>query len=220
MRFIYQGQFLNDQKTISSYNIKDQSTIHCHITSKPQSQAPNESSSSSNQTTVSNTSNVIRQRQIASINQALSQTDQTETNLNNQRENQTPQSIVETTTNVIRSSSAAQTNHAHLNLMSIDLNNLLLPLVAIILAISWYFRVHFRHFFSPLSTLILFIFTLIYSLFLFNCIYTALSARILNWNFLLQHGANFFNSNVRPQYQPPPQQPAQLEQNRQEVQSQ
>lgn len=34
MRFIYQGQFLCDKNTIKSYNIKDQTTIHCHITSK------------------------------------------------------------------------------------------------------------------------------------------------------------------------------------------
>jgi hypothetical protein len=150
----------------------------------------------------------------------MSQPEQTESNTNNQRENQTPQSITETATNVLRTTNATTANHANLNLMSIDLNNLLLPLVAIVLAFSWYFRVHFRHFFSPLSTLILFIFTIIYSLFLFNCIYTALSARILNWNFLLQHGSNFFNSNMRRQNQPTPPLQPQQQQNGQENQSQ
>jgi len=36
VRFIYQGQFLCDKNTVKSYNIKDQTTIHCHITSKQQ----------------------------------------------------------------------------------------------------------------------------------------------------------------------------------------
>lgn len=34
MRFIYQGQFLCDKNTVKYYNIKDQTTIHCHITTK------------------------------------------------------------------------------------------------------------------------------------------------------------------------------------------
>ncbi|RNA22492.1 transmembrane and ubiquitin-like domain-containing 1 [Brachionus plicatilis] len=73
VRFIYQGQFLEDKHTFKSYNIKDQTTIHCNIISKPndsnqtspiqsseetENRAPNDNSDQSNQQSLeSETSN-------------------------------------------------------------------------------------------------------------------------------------------------------------------
>lgn len=52
--------------------------------------------------------------------------------------------------------------------ISIDLRYLLLPLFAVVISSLWYFRINFKHFFSPLSTLILFVFTFVYGIFLVN----------------------------------------------------
>lgn len=51
IRFIYQGQFLDDKQTFKSYNIKDQTTIHCNIISKPSVSNQDSSESSSLQPT-------------------------------------------------------------------------------------------------------------------------------------------------------------------------
>ena len=34
VRFIYQGRELQDRETLRSYNIRDQTTIHCHISAR------------------------------------------------------------------------------------------------------------------------------------------------------------------------------------------
>ncbi len=58
VRFIYQGQFLKDTNTIKFYNIKDQTTIHCHITSR-QNQNNNSTplATSTTTPTIENTNN-------------------------------------------------------------------------------------------------------------------------------------------------------------------
>ena len=57
-------------------------------------------------------------------------------------------------------------------IINVELTSFLLPLLAVVLSCGWYIRVNFKNFFSPLSTLILIIFTFIYALFLLNNIHT------------------------------------------------
>lgn len=64
--------------------------------------------------------------------------------------------------------------------ISIDLNHLLLPLLAVVLGTCWYFRLNFKHLFSPLSTLILIIFTFLYAIFLFNNLQSSSSVTVNN----------------------------------------
>lgn len=165
VRFIYQGQFLCDKNTVKSYNIKDQTTIHCHITTKPQAQQ--------------------QQPQPQPVQQAQQTEDLIQAQFNSIRlrngENVAPLQTgnsLNANVNSNESNNNVQPRVGQRQLgtistiINIDLNNLLLPFFAIILGVCWYFRVNFKHFFSPLSTLILVIFTFIYALFLFNNIHS------------------------------------------------
>jgi hypothetical protein len=225
VRFIYQGQFLCDKNTVKSYNIKDQTTIHCHITTKPnQQQSSSSSSSSTTTTTTSNDSasanlnhehsgSGLRLREVNypnNNNNNQSVASQTNNNLpinrtfilNGNTTNNIDPNLIDASTPRL----AQNTNSTTTTVISIDLNNLLLPLFAVLLGIIWYFRVNFKHFFSPLSTLILVIFTFIYALFLFNNIHSTSS--IAANNFMMQSRILRRRQTTRQPTPPPPPQPA------------
>jgi hypothetical protein len=181
VRFIYQGQFLCDKNTVKSYNIKDQTTIHCHITTKLNQPQPPEVNLNQEQ---SSSSSGLRLRAVNTIlndDLVVSTTATNEATANNINNNPSngivPNLIVPPTLPETRNPMRNTTT----TIISIDLNNLLLPLFAVLLGVSWYFRVNFKHFFSPLSTLILVIFTFIYALFLFNNIHSTSSIAANNF---------------------------------------
>jgi hypothetical protein len=199
VRFIYQGQFLSDKNTIKSYNIKDKTTIHCHITSKQPTNNPNPSDYSAN-----NIRQRINSHQITSITRITGQNLRDENSIPNAALNIDSSSNSSTNSPVlpddgnITSISSTSTNHTNTNSMrvplnrnrghrlnhhhhhmntatiiNVDLTNIFLPFFAVLLGSFWYIRVHFKHFFTPFSTLVLILISFIYALFLFNNIYTS-----------------------------------------------
>lgn len=194
VRFIYQGQFLCDKNTIRSYNIRDQTTIHCHITSKQPT------ANQLNSADFNNTSN-IRQRisnhQISSIaritgGQSNQVTDDSTSNnginaTNNMAADDATaatlldnQSITNSANSIRvplnRNRNRRVNHHQMINtatIINVDLTNIFLPFFAVLLGSFWYIRVHFKHFFTPFSTLVLILISFIYALFLFNNIYTS-----------------------------------------------
>lgn len=210
VRFIYQGQFLCDKNTVKSYNIRDHTTIHCHITSKqPRADlgvaaAHNNAIANPPPQHTPVATNNLRQRiqthQISTIaritgisardgtnynNPTLTNVEPpssptTDTHDNNYTENSTANTIqpelaaneqLETAGN--NNNNNTTTNLSMSTIIRIDLSYFLLPLFALLIAGLWYFRINFKHFFSPLSTLILFVFTFVYSIFLINNINSA-----------------------------------------------
>lgn len=215
VRFIYQGQFLCDKNTIKSYNIKDKTTIHCHITSKQQQQTLR-----SDQTATDTTNNIrqrIQNHQISTISRITggqNNLPQQNTTISDQSTDpaETPESEVavdnsENTpvmdngvvTSIISSNSTNNTNPENNNVLtnlneqsnatnnttiiSIELSNFLLPLFAMLISCLWYFRINFKHFFSPLSTLILFVFTFVYAIFIINNIHSTTTMAAANFIF-------------------------------------
>ena len=147
VRFIYQGQFLKDTNTISSYNIRDQTTIHCHITTRQGTSASNEDTNTANVTTIEANNNQSQVDQtVLAANNSIS------TDRNNNNNNQTTTTTTTTTTT---------------HVLSIEFGNYLIPIFTILLASIWYFRMNFKQFFSPLSNLFLFVLTFVYTVFLF-----------------------------------------------------
>lgn len=73
-----------------------------------------------------------------------------------------------------------QTN---ITIINIELSHLLLPLFAILISSLWYFRINFKHFFSPLSTLILVVFTFVYGVFLINNVHATTAIAAANFFF-------------------------------------
>lgn len=194
MRFIYQGQFLNDKATIKSYNIKDQTTIHCHITSKPASVATIEQQSINRDTSSSSTAdasrpitneNITNATSSSSIGQHLTNATTNTNVLRHRNVNETSADLNPTSpdTNGAVDASIGNNNQPlePIEPLSIHLNHLLLPFFAFLLGTCWYFRINFKHFFSPLSTLILIIFTFLYALFLFNNIHSTSSYAVNNF---------------------------------------
>lgn len=188
MRFIYQGQFLSDKNTIQFYNIKDKTTIHCHITTK-QTASSSSNSALGTQSSDVNT-NEVRHRVVVDsptttpstspVDSATGEASNMQPSSSGQQQQQQSQQA-----NATPSSAQQPSSSGHFRaIISIDLNSLLLPLFAVVLSTFWYFRIHFKHFFSPLSTLILVIFTFLYALFLTNNIH-ATSTLIAN-NFWLR----------------------------------
>ena len=191
--------------TIKSLNIKDQTTIHCHIISKPTvgAAAPSQSGlnsattganhgdttltsiiNTSSSTTVTSTSSHLRQR----LNNrtgglARLQTSPIETSASTESSSANTAVAAATTVSTGQSNPVNVPSRGRRVLTSIDVNSLLLPLLAIVLAACWYFRINFKHFFSPLSTLVLIVLTFIYALFLFNNIH-ATSTLVAN-NFVI-----------------------------------
>ena len=152
-----------DKNTIKSYNIKDHTTIHCHITAKAAPTSPPVVDASNPSELNVDTAN-IRQRlinhQLSAIARASGGNPVLTSNENQQEE---VPSVPASGANSRRANQLETTT-----IINIDLSNLLLPLLACLLTSFWYFRINFKHFFSPLSTLILIIFTFIYGLFLIN----------------------------------------------------
>lgn len=201
VRFIYQGQFLCDKNTIKSYNIKDKTTIHCHITSKQPTSSNSTSMITANDYSTSNIRQRINSHQINSITRltgGLNQNENESVNLDGANSNltnmlpETPVSsrTVSSTTNnqttmnntnsirvPMNRRSRRLNNHANMintaTIINVDLANIFLPFFAVLLGSFWYIRVHFKHFFTPFSTLVLFLISFIYALFLFNNIYTS-----------------------------------------------
>jgi hypothetical protein len=183
VRFIYQGQFLNDKSTIKSYNIRDQTTIHCHITSKlasgnqQQQQAESaaldlrDNSPGHSESTLGGST-----RQAAASSFASS---------SGGGETLTNSSSTESENASANAAAEIMGNEGPMESINLHLNHLLLPFFAILLGTCWYFRINFKHFFSPLSTLILVIFTFLYALFLFNNIHSTSSYAVNS--FLLQN---------------------------------
>jgi hypothetical protein len=77
-----------------------------------------------------------------------------------------------TTTTTTTTTTTAGHMFSRENIVNIDTSHLIVPLSTVMLTICWYFRVNFKHFFSPLSTLFLLISTFAYFLFLINNINT------------------------------------------------
>ena len=146
VRFIYQGQFLKDTNTVKSYNIRDQTTIHCHITSK-QPTANNSSIATATTTTTSNTSNT--------------------NNPINYPTNSVNSIQQEPTTNTNNTENNNNNNGNTTRIISIEFSSVLLPIFTILLASIWYFRMNFKQFFTPLTNLFLLFMTFIYTIFLF-----------------------------------------------------
>jgi hypothetical protein len=67
-----------------------------------------------------------------------------------------------------QSSQQHQQANSFQSLVNIDVNSLLLPTFSMGLSLCWYFRINFKNLFSPLSTLILVIFTFLFALFVVN----------------------------------------------------
>ena len=215
VRFIYQGQFLCDKNTVKSYNIKDQTTIHCHITTKPQHQQQQQATQVQSTLDIDAASgnplgtfnnqhhqelaSGLRLREVNPIVSTMTPNNQTSTGLINSNMSNTG---VEAAANVVGPRVAAPNVAAAPTIINIDLNNLLLPFFAGLLGVSWYFRVNFKHFFSPLSTLILVIFTFIYALFLFNNIHSTSSIAANNF---MMHSRILRRRQIRAQPQPIPQ---------------
>ena len=214
VRFIYQGQFLCDKNTVKSYNIKDQTTIHCHITTKPNQQSQQQQSINNLDIDTSNglanfgqehSSSGLRLREVNFSNSDTNQTVNTNIdNVNNGssntiNNNNNDPNLMTTATPRVNPNQTTTTT-----IISIDLNNLLLPFFAALLGVSWYFRVNFKHFFSPLSTLILVIFTFIYALFLFNNIHSTSSIAANNF---MMHSRIMRRRQIRVQQQQPIVQP-------------
>jgi len=200
VRFIYQGQFLSDKNTIKSYNIKDQTTIHCHITSKQPTAAaspPNPSSDFS----ANNARQRINAHQITSITRITGESSIPQqqdlspppnanssgitnplsdngnvTSISSAPSNQSSTNSMRVPLN--RAARSRRLNHHHhmintATIINVDLTNIFLPFFAVLLGSFWYIRVHFKHFFTPFSTLVLVLISFIYALFLFNNIYAS-----------------------------------------------
>lgn len=114
IRFIYQGRELQDRETLRTCNIRDQTTIHCQITT----------------------------RRNDSTNQ---RTDRTSTN------SHAHQHAFDTATFVDAS--------------PINISSHFIILLTAILGIVWYLRIKYRFLFSPMSTVILVLMTLIFLIF-------------------------------------------------------
>jgi hypothetical protein len=143
VRFIYQGQFLKDSNTIKSYNIRDKTTIHCHITTRQVSNPNNNGNNSTTPTVNIENNNIIEQQQQQHDLRGASSNDQNSSN-NNSQENR---------------------------FINFEVATILLPVSTILLATIWYFRINFKQFFSPLSNLFLFFLTFVYTIFLFTHFY-------------------------------------------------
>ena len=107
IRFIHQGRELQDSETLRNYQIRDQTVIHCHI-STPRHPSPNRFDDS--------------------------------------------------------------TAHSHFNANGIDTSPIRMSqhfflCVAFVLALTWYLRVHYRVLFTPISTILLILVTMIFLIF-------------------------------------------------------
>ena len=129
---------MEDKKTFKFYNIKDQTTIHCNIISKP-----NISNQDSNQASSTQSSEAENREPGDSVDQTAQQ------NLSSETQNQ-------------------ESVYGQTFVFNIELNHFLLPILAIILGTCWYIRLNFKNLFSPLSSLFLIIFTFLYGIFLIN----------------------------------------------------
>lgn len=216
VRFIYQGQFLCDKNTIKSYNIKDQTTIHCHITSKQQNFRSEPTTSDNASSTSANRSNLrqrIQNHHISTISRITGipnnngniipnntelnadpqvntgepeqSTDTSETVVMNDNDSNTTNilSVTNSNTDSLLTNLNDQTSTTSSTIISIELSNFLLPLFAMLISCLWYFRINFKHFFSPLSTLILFIFTFVYAIFIINNIHSTTTIAAANFIF-------------------------------------
>ena len=162
VRFIYQGQFLKDSQTLESYNIRDQTTIHCHITTGQQPQTE----ITAPQTTTSTTNILDDEHPLRSSNQEL------ENQNSNPTESQVSSNNQNTSTNASNTSSRSSNPDTIANtitrntLANIEYGTILLPLLTILLASAWFFRINFKQFFSPLYNIFLVILSFIYVAFL------------------------------------------------------
>jgi len=188
VRFIYQGQFLNEKATIRSYNIKDQTTIHCHITTKQlTAEATRNVTSAFNvdqqeaQTTTpivltTTTTTTTTTTSSSSLIQSTSSSTTTQSS--------TVNSPIEEATATPMQQQQRQQLEPVIDMISLLLNHCILPLLAGLLTGCWYFRINFKHLFTPLTTLILVIFTFLYALFLFIYIHST-SAYVFNSFFMI-----------------------------------
>lgn len=81
------------------------------------------------------------------------------------------------------SSNTDQPQQRNVPIINMALSHLLLPLFAILISSLWYFRINFKHFFSPLSTLILVVFTFVYGVFLINNVHATTTIAAANFFF-------------------------------------
>lgn len=174
VRFIYQGQFLKDSNTLESYNIRDQTTIHCHITSR-QTMANDSSSATTtatNQpiaTTIQRVTPAETMPPVGSSSSQDSVNSVMSANLNASSSSVTGSSagVSATASNI----SASRLNSNRNSLTNIEYGTILLPLLTILLASAWFFRINFKQFFSPLYNLFLVFITFVYAAFLIVHLY-------------------------------------------------
>lgn len=150
---------MNEKATIKSYNIKDQTTIHCHITSKS-------SSGTTPATTTTTTSSLVSSNDTPEA-VPLTQTSQNASPIDLTNDSTTNNPASNPTTR-----QQPQQIEPVIDMIGLLLNHCILPLLAGLLAGCWYFRINFKHLFSPLTTLVLVIFTFLYALFLFIYIHS------------------------------------------------
>lgn len=114
IRFIYQGRELQDRETLRTYNIRDQTIIHCQISTRH------------NESTNQRRNTISR-----------------ETHVN---------------TNTFDTS-------AFIDSAPVNISSHFVFLLTLILGFMWYLRIKYRVLFSPLSTVILILITIIFLIF-------------------------------------------------------
>jgi len=124
VRFIYQGRELQDRETLRTYNIRDQTTIHCQITA----------------------------RRIEPSNQ--------------QNDHRTSSHATHRNHNTFDASALIDTS-------PVNISSQFVLLLSLILGFIWYLRIKYRVLFSPISTVILILITLLFLIFTCGSLLTA-----------------------------------------------
>ncbi len=114
IRFIYQGRELQDRETLRTYNIRDQTIIHCQIST----------------------------RRNETINQ---RTDG-----------------ISSSTHINRNAFDAT---AFIDTSPVNISSHFILLLSLILGFIWYLRIKYRALFSPISTIVLILITIIFLIF-------------------------------------------------------
>jgi len=114
IRFIYQGRELQDRETLRTYNIRDQTIIHCQISTR-------------------------RDETINRRNNGIS-----------------------SSTHINRNAFDAT---AFIDTSPVNISSHFILLLSLILGFIWYLRIKYRTLFSPISTIILILITIIFLIF-------------------------------------------------------
>ena len=175
---------MNDSNTVDYYNIKDQTTIHCIITSKKCGDVSKSNDSTNNEARANNrqmesaSTSVASTTEPSSTNQIIDSDNVTDGAANEADDVGSATAEAAPSPEIVATTSGAR----------FTLNSLLLPLLAVVLSTCWYFRINFKQLFSPLLSLFLITITFIYALLLTNSI---LSSSEFITNHMISHRSTF-----------------------------